>query len=71
MTRVPQLDSLPESPIDWVDIPLGVGQEPTGLVHDGAFQMTQDQYGVNPLGPDVRRNPDESWQIISRVPERP
>lgn len=71
MSHVPRLDEVPESPVDWHDIPLGAGQDPTGLVHDGAFQFTQDQYGSNPLGPDVRRNPDEDWTFISRVPERP
>lgn len=71
MARVPCTDSLPASPVDWQPIPLGAGQEPTGFVHDGAFQYTQDQYGSNPLGPGVRRNPDEDWLFIVRVPERP
>lgn len=70
MTRVPQLDSLPESPVDYHDIPLGPGQEPNAYGHDGAFQFSKDQNADIPTQ-QARRNPDETWQIISRVPERP
>jgi len=69
MAHLPRLDEVPESPIDWVDIPLGVGQEPTGFVHSGAFQYTKD--GDDYTFQNVRRNPAETWQFISRVPERP
>lgn len=69
MARVPQLDTVPASPVDWADIPLGAGQEPNAFGHNGAFQFTQDASPYDPYA-SVRRNPDESWQIISRVPER-
>lgn len=69
MTRVPRLDEVPESPVDWASIPLGVGQEPNAYGGDGSFQHTMegDDFAFN----NVRRNPDETFQIISRVPERP
>lgn len=70
MARAPQVDSIPESPVDWVDIPLGVGQEPNAFGHTGAFQFTKDADPYNP-NESVRRNPLETWEIISRVPERP
>lgn len=64
-----QLNSVPPSPVDWHPIPLGAGQEPNAMGHDGAFQYTNeaDDIDLN----RTRRNPDESWTWISRVPERP
>lgn len=70
MTHQPQVDELPEAPVDWVDIPLGPGQEPNFNGHDGAFQFSKDEPLYDPSS-SVRRNPDESWEYISRVPERP
>lgn len=70
MTHLPCMDSLPDSPVDWTDIPLGVGQQPTGFVHNGAFQFTKDGNELDSSA-TVRRNPAETWQFISRVPERP
>lgn len=65
----PQLDSLPDSPIDYQSIPLGVGQEPNGYGGAHSFQFTKDVGALDPAS--VRRNPDETWKFISRVPERP
>lgn len=69
MQRVPSMDQLPDSPVDWVDIPLGEGQEPNAYGGPGSFQHTKDLSETTFEA--VRRNPDETFQIISRVPERP
>lgn len=69
MAHDPQLDSLPESPIDWEDIPLGAGQEPNAYGRNGSFQYSKDLSDTR--FESVRRDPDEEWKIISRVPERP
>lgn len=65
----PRLDEVPESPIDWVDIPLGAGQEPNAYGGPGSFQFSKDLSDTR--GQSVRRDPTETWKIISRVPERP
>lgn len=38
--------------------------------HDGAFQFTHEADVFTP-SESVRRDPDESWTWISRIPERP
>jgi len=70
VARIPQTDSLPSSPVDWVDIPLGPGQQPNANGKDGSFQYTKDANSFSPQD-SVRRNPDETWQFIVRIPERP
>lgn len=65
----PQLDSLPESPVDYQSIPLGAGQEPNGNGGNGSFQYSKDLSDTRQEA--VRRNPDETWKFIVRVPERP
>lgn len=68
MTHVTRMDELPASPVDWVPIPLGAGQEPNAYGGNGSFQYTfeGDDFAFN----NVRRNPDETFVFISRVPER-
>lgn len=61
-----ELDTLPESPVVWQPIALGVGQEPSAFAD---FQHTPDQ-GLDSRA-NYRRNPDGEWIIISRWPERP
>jgi len=63
----PHGDSLPESPIDWADVPLGAGQEPRPV---GYVQHTHE--GDPIVGTDTRRKPGyESLVVESRWPERP
>jgi hypothetical protein len=66
--RVPHTDSLAPSPVDWRPILLGVGQEANAYGGNGSFQFTFD--GDKFHQTDVRRNPNETFQIISRPPER-
>lgn len=66
---LPNSDSLPESPVDWEDIPLGAGQQPNAYGHNGSFQFSRDLDPFNPTE-SVRRNPSETWVFISRWPER-
>lgn len=69
MTRDPRLDELPESPVDWAPIPLGAGQQPNAYGGPGSFQYSKDLSDTRFTS--VRRNPNETFRIISRVPERP
>lgn len=69
MTINPWGDSLPPSPIDWEDVPLGDGQEPARP--NAHFQHTKN-LPSDPTGRDVRRTPGyEHMVVISRWPERP
>lgn len=67
--HLPRLDELPESPVDYKSIPLGAGQEPNAYGGPGSFQYSKDLSDTRHEA--VRRNPSETWLIISRVPERP
>lgn len=69
MSSRPQLDSVPDPPEDWDSIPLGAGQEPNAYGGRDSFQHSRDR-GVLPPNNDVRRNPDETFEFVSRVPER-
>ena len=62
-------DEVPEAPVDWTDIPLGVGQEPNAAF--GSFQHRDDRVsGI--LGDDVRRDPcNLPPRVVVRYPERP
>jgi hypothetical protein len=63
----PHGDSLPESPQDWADVPLGPGQEPRPV---GNVQHTME--GAAIFHEDTRRKPGyESLLVESRWPERP
>lgn len=63
----PHGDHLPESPVDWQDIPLGPGQEPSPR---GNLQFTHE--GDRTQGTDTKRKPGYETQIVeSRWPERP
>lgn len=65
--RSPQRDSLPESPVDYVDIPLGPGQEPNIRGH---LQFTREGDAIH--GTDVRRTPGyESIPVVHRPPQAP
>jgi hypothetical protein len=67
LPRVPRGDELAESPVDWQDVPLGIGQEPRS---SSGFQFSRD-LGRVPLGNDIRRDPDDQTEIVLRWPERP
>lgn len=61
--RQPKHDSLPESPVDWQDIPLGPGQEPLPRGH---LQFTHD--GDPFHGTEVRRKPGyETLVVVHRL----
>jgi hypothetical protein len=63
----PHGDSLPDSPVDWVDVPLGPGQEHRPV---GRVQFTKDGSPYNRT--DTQREPGyESLVVESRWPERP
>ena len=63
----PHGDSLPASPVDWEDVPLGAGQEPRPV---GYLQHTME--GDPIYQTDSRRTPGyESLVVESRWPERP
>lgn len=65
--RTPQHDSLAESPIDWVDVPLGPGQEDRPVGH---VQFTFEGDALR--GTDIRRAPGyESLGVVSRWPWAP
>ena len=67
--HLPRGDSTPPAPDTWEDIPLGIGQEPNAMGHDGAFQVERRR---DPrLLDSVRRAPDENWEFIIHTPERP
>lgn len=69
VTHVPTSDEVPESPVDWDSIPLGAGQEPNAYGGANSFQHTLQ--GNEITRTSVRRNPDETFRFIVRVPERP
>ena len=63
----PHGDSLPESPIDWTDVPLGPGQEPRPV---GRVQHTNEGSAI--YHEDTRRTPGYEHLVVeSRWPERP
>lgn len=64
-----RVDELPESPVDWQDIPLGAGQEPNANGGAHSFQFTKEGNALTQT--DVRRNPDETFRYIGHLPERP
>lgn len=65
--RTPEHDSLASSPVDWVDIPLGPGQEPSPR---GQLQFTKDGSAI--FGTDVRRKPGyEHLVVVHRPPSNP
>jgi hypothetical protein len=61
-------DHYPDSPVDWMDIPLGPGQD--AHTNRGHFQFTHE--GDWMQGTDVQRSPGyESLPVQVRWPERP
>ena len=68
MVQLPRSDELTESPIDFANIPLGVGQEGNAYGQSTSFQFTKEGDAIHQT--DVRRNPDETFLILSRPPWR-
>lgn len=64
--RPPRGDEVPPSPVDWQDIPLGVGQEDLPLRH---LQFTHE--GDDLKRTNIRRKPGYEHHHIIHRPERP
>ena len=70
--RVPRGDEVAPPPYDWVDIPLGAGQEPNAMGYDGSLQWENTAIsGATVERNVVRRKPGDTIQFISRPPWRP
>lgn len=66
----PLHDSYPDRPVEDEPIPLGLGQEPNAMGHDGSFTYDSDaSAGTTSDRAVVKRN-GEPITIISRWPER-
>lgn len=64
-------DELVDPPQDWVAIPLGAGQEPNAYGGANSFQWDPEgNTGLIDFGA-YRRNPDETFVLVVRPPERP